>query len=61
MRREDTKAQFPLTKHQIVSTKQGNSVTHVGLQITNYLRNQNENYGRKSYVIFPNRPTMFLH
>jgi len=33
MRREEAKAQFTLTKHHFISTKQGNSGTHVGLQI----------------------------
>jgi len=33
MRLEEAKAQFTLTKHHIDSSKQGNSGTHVGLQI----------------------------
>ena len=33
MRLEEAKAQFPLTKHDIDSTKQCNLGTHVGLQI----------------------------
>jgi len=33
MRREEAKAQFTLTKHHIISTKQGNSWTHIGLHI----------------------------
>ena len=33
MRWEEAKAQFTLTKHHTVGTKQGNSGTHVGLQI----------------------------
>jgi len=34
LRRGEAKAQFTLTKHHIVSTKQGNPGTHVGSQIT---------------------------
>jgi len=33
MRWEEAKAQFTVTKHHIVSTKQGTSGTHVELQI----------------------------
>jgi len=52
MHREKAKAQFTLTKHHIVSTKQG-----LGYEL--FKKPTSTLWGKKSYVILPN--TMFLH
>ena len=50
MRWEEAKAQFTLTKHHIVSTKQGNLETHVELQII--LKEIKKNIREENLILF---------